>query len=93
MVALTINSDIVFTKGHNIVAAVLLDVDYSNKAEFDGHAAVNESGSTNCYKKLDHWFLKQLPGYGSPNGSRPPPSSSLAGQPALAPPGGRRFRS
>ena len=34
MVALKIYSDIVGTKGNNVAAAVLFDVDYSTKAEF-----------------------------------------------------------
>ena len=43
MVALKIYSCIDGTKGNIFVAAVLFDVDYSNKAEFEGHAAVNET--------------------------------------------------
>ena len=37
------SSDIVGTKGDIVAVAVLVDVDDSTKAEFDGHAAVTES--------------------------------------------------
>ena len=43
MVALKIYSDIVGTKGNSVAAVLLFDVDYSTKAEFEGHAAVNET--------------------------------------------------
>ena len=43
MVTLKICYDIVGTKGNNVAAAVLFDVDYSTKAELEGHAGVNES--------------------------------------------------
>ena len=41
MVALKSWSDIVGTKDNYVAAAVLFDVVYSTKAEFEGHAAVN----------------------------------------------------
>ena len=39
----TICSDIVGTKDNNVAVAVLVAVDDSTKAEFEGHAAVTES--------------------------------------------------
>ena len=43
LVALKIYSEIVGTKDNNVAAAVLFDVEYSIKAKFEEHAAVNET--------------------------------------------------
>ena len=93
MVALKIYSEIVGTKGNNVAAAVLFNVDYSTKAELKGMQLPMKQWQYKLLQKHSHWLLKHLPGCGSPNGGRPSPSSSPADQPALAPPGGRRFRS
>ena len=84
MVAFKIYSDIVGTKGDNVAAAVLFDVGYYTKAEFKGLQLSMKQWQYKLLQKLDHCLLKQLPGCRSPNGGRPFPSSSLAGQPALA---------
>ena len=52
-------SDIVGTKGNNGAVAVLVDVDDSTQAEFEEHAAINESVSvqTDFFAEVAAWLL------------------------------------
>ena len=80
MVALKTCSDIVGTQGKNAEAAVVCDVDYSAKENFQGHATGSLVAEAAVWLWVSQW-RKTLT------------QSFLARQPAIASLGGRRLRS